>query len=278
MGFELAGTHDVHRVAIGDLPTPTVAGGLPAVGLVDVERDLAGIRALYERWASPHTGPVSFDRDEDWRRRVLASLGDETFRSVVARDGDRVLGLLSFSRVAAEGHLDVAFGLDCRAFVATTGPGLDALLAYIGGYAGLGRWIRFAGPPNDALSLRLPAQSLEVHERYRWMLRLLNVPAAFEARGYPPVDAEVTFSVDDHRYPDNGGPWRLMVRDGRGSIERAVAHDRAPIPIGPLSSMFSGYFRPHDAVLLGVMAADDPAVEGFATILAGPDPWNPFFF
>jgi hypothetical protein len=42
--------------------------------------------------------------------------------------------------------------------------------------------------------------------------------------------------------------------------------------------MFSGWLRPHDAVRVGLMAADDPAVESFATLFAGPDPWTGFFF
>jgi hypothetical protein len=31
-------------------------------------------------------------------------------------------------------------------------------------------------------------------------------------------------------------------------------------------------------VLLGILDEDDPVIAAFATILAGPDPWNPFFF
>ena len=42
--------------------------------------------------------------------------------------------------------------------------------------------------------------------------------------------------------------------------------------------MFSGYLRPVDAVRLGYLDGDDPAVEALDAILSGPDPWCPFFF
>ena len=42
--------------------------------------------------------------------------------------------------------------------------------------------------------------------------------------------------------------------------------------------MFSGYLRPVDAVRLGYLDGDDPAVEALGAILSGPDPWCPFFF
>jgi hypothetical protein len=48
--------------------------------------------------------------------------------------------------------------------------------------------------------------------------------------------------------------------------------DAKPLTIGALSAMFSGYLRPHDAVRVGLMDVDDPAVESFATLFAGPDP------
>jgi hypothetical protein len=61
-------------------------------------------------------------------------------------------------------------------------------------------------------------------------------------------------------------------------VDRGSSHDRRPIPIGPLSSMFTGYLRPVDAVRLGFLDGDDPAVGALGAMLSGPDPWCPFFF
>jgi predicted acetyltransferase len=48
--------------------------------------------------------------------------------------------------------------------------------------------------------------------------------------------------------------------------------------IGALSSMFSGALSAHDAVRLGYLDADDPAVPLLAELFAGPAPWMPDFF
>jgi predicted acetyltransferase len=174
--------------------------------------------------------------------------------------------------------LDVAFGIDCRALFAVTNAAQRALWAYFRGYRGLGTWLQWVGPPNDPIALGSLDAFIERPYRYDWMLRLLDVPGAFATRGYPAIEAEATFAVEDQMYPDNSGTWRLTISGGQGSLERADPHDRRPLSIGVLSSMFSGYLRPHDAVRVGHLDADDPAVGALAAILDGPDPWVPFFF
>src|SRR5262249_28879427 len=120
--------------------------------------------------------------------------------------------------------------------------------------------------------------SLHVVPRYRWVLRILDVRCAFEGRGYPAIDAEATFAVEDTRYPENDGPWRLALSSGEAKVSAVDDHHRRPISIGALSSIFSGYLRPADAVVLGILDADDPAVGALTAMLDGPDPWCPFFF
>jgi hypothetical protein len=70
----------------------------------------------------------------------------------------------------------------------------------------------------------------------------------------------------------------LSVADGEAEVARADGVGAKPLTIGMLSAMFSGYLRPQDAVRVGLMDVDDPAVESFATLFAGPDPWSGFFF
>ena len=113
------------------------------------------------------------------------------------------------------------------------------------------------------------------------MLRVLDVPGALRARGWPVTDADAVIAVDDPLYPENAGPWALSVRGGEATVEPAVASDAVasrPIPIGTFSSMFTGFLRVPDAVRLGVLDRDDPAVPALVQLLSGPDPWDPFFF
>jgi predicted acetyltransferase len=276
LGYELAGTFTRHRVAIDAIPSQHF--GTPAPELFDAERDLAGVRAAYRTSASAHTGPVEPTGDRHWVDRIMIRTDDETRRAVVVREGGEVTGFLVTGREPDPGPLDVAFGLWTEAFVANTEASLWSLLTYVRRFGGIGKWFQWSGPPNDPIVLLMPEQSLSVDMHYRWMLRLLDVRSAFERRGWPAVDAEVIFAVDDPMFPDNSGPWTLRVERGEATVARHDGESPTPTPIGVLSAMFSGYLRPGDAVRLGLIDAAHPAVEEFSRLLSGPDPWCPFFF
>jgi predicted acetyltransferase len=275
-GYELAGTYDELRIALDAIPPLTSD---LRVELLDPDRDADAVRAAYTRWARPRNGVVE-PGPEFWRDRVLDRPWDEAARTVVVRAGDEIVGFTAFTRSPdATGHLgEGGFGLKCSLFFATNDRALRALLSYARGHRGIGRWLQWGGAPNDPITLLVGVQAVVPVRRYRWMLRILDVPTAFEDRGYPAIDTEATFAVDDPRYPQNAGPWRVILSGGEAKIEPAERHDRRPIPIGALSSLFTGYLRAADAVVLGIIDADDPAVPAFASMFGGPDPWTPFFF
>ena len=279
IGYELAGTFTKHHIAIDAIPSQP--RDLPAPELLDLERDLADVRACYRTFASRHTGPVEPTGDGHWADRILIRTDDESRRAVVVRERGEVTGFLVTGRDPDPGPLDVAFGLWTEAFVANTETALRALLAYVRRFAGIGKWFRWSGPPNDPIGLLVDDQSLSVDMHYRWMLRLLDVPAAFTGRGWPATDAEVEFAVADPLFPDNGGPWRLRVAGGEATVEPGAPTSgapTAPIPIGVLSSMFSGYLRAPDAARIGSIDLSDADVDAFDRLFSGPDPWCPFFF
>lgn len=276
LGYEMAGTFTKHRVAIDAIPPQP--RGLPTPELFDLERDLAGVRAAYRTFASAHTGPVEPTGDEHWADRIMIRTDDETRRAVVVREGGVVTGFLVTCRDSDPGPLDVAFGLWTEAFVANTETALRSLMAYVRRFGGIGKWFQWSGAPNDPIALLVENQSLSVDMHYRWMLRLLDVRAAFEQRGWPAIDAEAVFAVDDPMFPDNAGPWKLRVESGHAIVTPHDGPPPAPTAIGVLSSMFSGYLSPRDAVRLGSVDPDDPSVETFTQLFSGPDPWCPFFF
>ena len=87
----------------------------------------------------------------------------------------------------------------------------------------------------------VPEQQISTPFRFRWMFRLLDVPSALAARGYPPIDADVVVAVDDPAFPENAGPWRLTVRGGDATVEPAPDARVEAMPIGILSTLFSGF-------------------------------------
>ena len=276
LGFELAGSFTQHQLPIEAIPTFR-GYDLPAVELLDLERDLEGIQACYRVWAGARTGTIEPVDDRWWTIRVFDRPFDETLRVVVVRGDAGVEGFAAFAREPTSGPLDVSFGIDCNPLVATTERALRAMFMYFRGHHGVGRWVRWVGPPNDPITLWIEEQNVEHHYRFTWMLRLLDVPAAFERRGYPAEDGACTIAVDDPLFPDNAGPWRIEAAGGKVAVSRTEGPAR-PIPIGTLSSLFTGYLRPADAVRLGLLDADDPSVDVLSRLLTGPDPWCPFFF
>jgi predicted acetyltransferase len=279
LGYELAGTYNEHRLDLDAIPR-SLGDDLPRVEVMDVPQDLEGVRECYRVWASRHNGVIEPTDDAWWTRRILEPWGDAISRSVVVRDhGGAIEGFAAFRYKETEGHLDVDFGIECLAFATTTGRATRALLTYFRGFRGVGVWLQWNGPGDDPIAMLVPEQKIATPFRYRWMLRLLDVSAALEGRGYPPVDAGAVFGVADPEFPENAGPWRLEVRAGAARVERAdPATTPRPIPIGALSAMYSGFLRVPDALELGYLEAGDPVGPALDRLFSGPDPWCPFFF
>jgi predicted acetyltransferase len=279
LGFELGGTFSEHRLPLDAIP-PDLGTNLPAVVELDPERDLEGLRACYRNHVRHGTGPVEPTDDDWWMRRILRPFGDAISRAVVVRAEDgSIEGFAAFRYADAEGgHLEIDFGLECLAFAAITERATRAMLAYFRSFRGVGLWVQWCGPPEDPIAMLVPEQRITTPFSFRWMLRLLDVRNALAMRGYPPIDADVVVGVDDPAFPDNAGPWRLTVRGGEASVEPAPEARVDALPIGILSTLFGGFLTVPDAVRLGYLGRDDPAVPGLQLLLSGPDPWCPFFF
>ncbi|HET7800021.1 MAG TPA: GNAT family N-acetyltransferase [Humibacillus xanthopallidus] len=84
--------------------------------------------------------------------------------------------------------------------------------------------------PRDPLTLMLGGLPSEEVHQVPWMARVIDLEAAFGARGFAPlVRAGVDLVVHDDEAPRNSGRWRLSVGDGSGRAERA---DADPTDVG----------------------------------------------
>jgi predicted acetyltransferase len=238
---------------------------------------LDAMRQCFRRWAPGHNGPVWFSDDFWWRARILRMMEPDVVPHVVLAHGDDGLeGYACYQRGSREG-----FGIDptCTHLVATTRRAAAALFTYFGGFHSIGEHLQWNAPPHEPLALLL-AESRSVTQSFSfpWMSRLLDVPGALEARGYPEVDGECVIAVDDPRFPENRGPFRVEANGGKVAVTPTDDEAGAPIPVGPLSALFTGNLSTHDLVRLGAAAADDPALPLLAALFAGPPPWSPDFF
>jgi predicted acetyltransferase len=276
LGFELAGSWIEHTVPFDALPD---AAGPLAVDAFRPE-DLDGIRGCYRGVAAAWNGPIDCDEPEWWTARVLGHHDPSAIHEVaVARDeAGEIRGYVSCFKEPARGDFQVSFRLMCRHLVAADAEALSSLLGYLRGFRGLGVDLTFVGAPADPLTLAMAEQRVKPTRTVRWMLRLLDVPRALEQRGYPPVSGGATIEVDDPLFADNRGPWLIEAEDGKVHVTRTERAEGKPVHIRTLSSLFTGYVSPHDAAWLGLLEADDPAVQLFATLFAGPAPFMLDFF
>ena len=280
LGYELGGTFSEHRLDLDAIPSD-LGEGLPAVELLDPERDLDGLRACYRESIRHGNGPLEPTDDAWWTRRILRPFGEGISRAVAVRGRDgSIEGFAAFRYTDAEGgHLDIDFGLECLAFAATIGsrdPRAPRLLpvvprAWASGCSGADRR-RIPSRcccPSRTSRRRSGTGGCSACSMFR---------SALAQRGYPAIDADVVVAVDDPQFPENAGPWRLVVRGGEASVEPRRGADVRPLSIGILSSLFTGFLRVPDAVRLGYLDGSDPAVPALQQLLAGADPWCPFFF
>ena len=276
LGYEIAGSFTELSAPLRALPR---SGG-EELELETVRDDsaLADMQACFRSWAAGHNGPVWFADEFWWRARILRLMEpDAVAQIVLARTKSGELeGYACYQRGAREG-----FGIDpsCTQLIARTRRAAAALFTYFGGYHSVGDKMTWHGPPHEPLATLLTeSRSVTRSFEFPWMSRLLDVPAAIETRGYAEVDGECTIAVDDPMFEANRGPFRVEAKAGRVTVEPAERATGDPIPIGLLSSMFTGYLSANDLVRLGAADRDDPALPVLARLFAGPPPWSPDFF
>ena len=266
-GYEYMSMRVRFRAPLRSLPRAAGPDVLPWT-----DDDLGAIATCYRTWAQGQNGAV--DRPERWwPDRVLAAWeGKEALRYCVREDGV-ITGYLVYAQHARPDAADWSFDLNVHDLVWTTPAAAAALLTFAARHRSNGVDLVWTGPPNDALANLLPEQDAGFDSWFRQMIRLVDVPAAFEARSYPTaLERVVELAVEDPHLADNAGGWRVEVSGGRARVARAAAGS-ARVDIATLGAIWSGMLAPVDARRLGRLVADDETVQALGEMFAGPIPW-----
>jgi predicted acetyltransferase len=162
-------------------------------------------------------------------------------------------------------------------------PGADAaLFALFAGYASMNGMVAWSGPdPDPAALYALSDRFARLTDRWHWMLRLVDLPAALQARPWPSgVAGQVAFRVEDPACPWNSGGWRLELAGGQGRVEQAPASGgAASADIRGLASLFTGFAGPDDLIRAGLLGGfDQDAVDLLRAAFASPRPWTAEFY
>ncbi len=116
------------------------------------------------------------------------------------------------------------------------------LWGLVGSGASIAEQVHAYVAPYDPIHLLLGREAAKATEVQRWMLRLIDAPAAIAARGWPAgVAVDVPLQLDDADVPENADGWRLQVVAGAGKLV-PDADDSEALRLGPrgLAALYAG--------------------------------------
>jgi predicted acetyltransferase len=257
LGWELAGDY-----TWVDVPGESLRALGPCDGLRPATpADVPAMKAAYARVCAEtsgmldRTGPF-FDANDP-----LAAGW-----SVVHDGPDGVDGYALADRRYRDHHSDVT----AWDVVGTTPEATRAVWFALGAGSSVTPSVRAKAFPDDVLPL-LAEPSLPLHEHQRWMLRIVSLPEAVAARGWPSIEASVDLHVRDEQVAGNDGAWRLAVSAGEASAERGGSGAVA-LGIGALSALYTGYADPFTLRRSGLLTGDDASLGALAVMTCGPRP------
>ncbi|MFY0580435.1 GNAT family N-acetyltransferase [Cystobacter fuscus] len=178
VGFEQAGACFEHRLQLSGVDFQERTLALRPVDAAD----MPALHDVYLRHARKQMGWL--DRGPYVWNRVRQPRGQNAYGYLV-EGASGVEGYLFLSRhnLSAFGHKQE---LRLTDFVALTPAAGRRLLSFLGDHRSLAAEVIWQGGPVHPLLFLLREQSYPVKLGDYWMLRVLDVPGALQARGYPP--------------------------------------------------------------------------------------------
>ena len=164
---------------------------------------------------------------------------------------------------------------------ARTPESLRALWSVIASHSANADNVTGLTAPSDPFWWLTRERDATITRRAMWMLRVVDLPAAIAARGFPAgVSLSVPLEIKDTARPGNTGSWQLTVTDGTGTlIPNGSVPSPAPLLLGPrgvaalyagtplatlrLAGLASGGSREADAALDAAFAAAPYMLDEF---------------
>ncbi len=230
--------------------------------------DEEAVRGVWAEFARGASGNV--DRAEVNWWRVHEHRDEETEGWVVC-DGGRVEGYaFVLYRPNAEGMHDLLV----HDWAVTTRGAARRLVTYFADQRTMRDRVTWSAGVCDPLLAQLgETRYVTVTVKPTFMLRIVDVWRALEARGYPPgVAGEIHFEVRDDVLAGNQRRLLLTVAEGCGTV-REGGEGRLVIDVRALATLYSGWRGPREVMLAGGAEMDDETAAVATRVFAGPTPW-----
>ncbi len=259
-GYERAGHYLHHRVRPGAL---TGARRELEVRRA-TEADQPAIHALYATYARHRDGHV--DRDARWWRFWVEGFFPTPLRTYLALAPDGAPeGYVSLVQTATDGH---PYDVVVRDVAATSARAWRSLAAFLAAHSTMAGHVVFRGGFDHPLVQLTREQDVTITQRLDWMLRVLDVPAALTARGYPPISGALDLAVTDDLVADNAGPFRLTLDAGHPTVTPG-GDGRLRLDVRALASLYSGYASPFTLASFGQLDGDPESLALARAVFAG---------
>jgi predicted acetyltransferase len=238
VGFEVAGSYVHRRLRADDV------GRIAPVRPVDVRRgtldDVAAVHRCHAAIVPGRDGAVQRS-SRSWAERLPADLA-ETMLYVVDDPGaaGEVVGYAIYRH--GRGRAPYDYSVVVGEVLSDDADVVRALWRVVASSGSQAPDLDVIGPADDDLFLLVDHSPPDVVvSEIRWMLRLVDLAGAVDARGWPAAAAgRVHLSVVDEHAPWNEGRWVLEVGDGRASA-RPGGDGTVEATIGGLSAWWAGF-------------------------------------
>ncbi|MBO8192850.1 GNAT family N-acetyltransferase [Streptomyces oryzae] len=279
-GWEAAAVASGYTLDPAQLPSP-------APGLATVLPDEAACARLRQRLAPGWNGPLHRPAWwHGWKQRVTEGALTLGVTREEATDragaGAGAADLAGYATVTVEPHQPWGVAAVVHDFWHDGLEALPALLAAVSARSPQVREIRFRRsvlPRPSALQWALDQYAVREDGWYPWVLRLLDVRRALEARGWDPqprggVGLEVVSPQG------KSAPYALTFEEGLLHAQRG-SHPSARtvrLPSATLAAWYAGGLPLRQAARLGMAEGDARDLALLDALAAGPAPWLPESF
>lgn len=286
--YRSVGYEQAHARFEATVPLAAFDGTEPPLARPATEADAPAIKALARRYSASRNGHL--DRGEYIWQRILEPRGQtQPVRAFVfpneAGDIEAYLYCTHLRTDSSPGH-----ELKIGDMAATHARGWRRISAFLRGYTSVIPTGIFWGGPDHPLLPMLEERRFSLKFTEYSMVRVVDVRAALEGRGYPRgLRTEVSLAVDDPVFESNAGLWHVNVGEGRASATKvgpvsgaarsdAAGRGVARVSVRALAPLYTGLLSASRLAEMGWLEGDEPAIDALDAMFAGSTPVTPDFY
>ncbi len=274
-GYAVAGHRYQYRLPLAGLGRLQASGELRRL---DPETDADRLARLYRRLAADRPGWL--DRNEHiWQRVHNHPAGRDVHGYVLPADDGAIDGYVVYT-LGAVGRYP--YDLNIRDVQVAHPGAARRILALFSDCRTLARHAIWYGPLDDPLLLAVPEVGTEISIAETWMIRIVDVRAAFAERGYPAAaSARLDLELTDDVLPENAGRWLIEIDGGEARANR-VHQDAGPdtlrMDIRALGSLYTGHLSARRLAAMEAVHGSAAGLDQADRVFSAEPPSMPDYF